>query len=300
MSNEELVERIKQGENSLMSDLYMNCRRFIIAIIKHIGIEQAEDCEDAMQDAYFGLYEAVYGLDESKGYKFLTYAKYHIQTAIQRGKLKSSDLPEYVYSQRRQILRKRSELMQSLGRYPTQAELALKMNMDVKTVNYILNVAKPIKSIYEDVKGVDNLTVGDTIADNRIDFENDIAAADERRYISQVVGEAINELPEEEKEVIRMSYLEGLPYTAIAQKVDKSVEWVRQLKRKGLRKLRHPRISRRLLDEDIDRRTSFYNHRGVSKFNTTWTSSTEQTVLQREYLKKQLENCKEVSENKTT
>ena len=114
------------------------------------------------------------------------------------------------------------------------------MNMDVKTVNYILNVAKPIKSIYEDVKGVDNLTVGDTIADNRIDFENDIAAADERRYISQVVGEAINELPEEEKEVIRMSYLEGLPYTAIAQKVDKSVEWVRQLKRKGLRKLRQP------------------------------------------------------------
>ena len=54
------------------------------------------------------------------------------------------------------------------------------------------------------MKGVDNLTVGDTIADNRIDFENDIAAADERRYISQVVGEAINELPEEEKEVIRM------------------------------------------------------------------------------------------------
>lgn len=131
MSNEELVERIKQGENSLMSDLYMNCRRFIIAIIKHIGIEQAEDCEDAMQNAYFGLYEAVKGFDESKGHKFLTYAKYHIQTAIQRGKLKSSDLPEYVYSQRRQILRKRSELMQSLGRYPTQAELALKMNMEI-------------------------------------------------------------------------------------------------------------------------------------------------------------------------
>ena len=285
MSNEELVKRIKQGEKGLMSELYQNCRSFIIAIIKHIGIEQPEDFEDAMQDSYFGLYEAVKRFDESKGYKFLTYAKYHIQTAIQRGKLKCSDLPEYVYSQRRQILRKRSELMQSLGRYPTYTELALNMSMDVKTVNYILNVAKPIKSIYEDVKGVDNLTVGDTIADNRIDFENDIAAADERRYISQVVGEAINE-------VIRMSYLEGLPYTAIAQKVDKSVEWVRQLKRKGLRKLRHPRISRRLLDEDIDRRTLFYNHRGVSAFNTTWTSSTEQTVLQREYLKKQLENSK--------
>lgn len=296
MSNEELVERIKQGENSLMSDLYMNCRRFIIAIIKHIGIEQAEDCEDAMQDAYFGLYEAVKGFDESKGYKFLTYAKYHIQTAIQRGKLKFSDLPEYVYSQRRQILRKRSELMQSLGRYPTQAELALKMNMDVKTVNYILNVAKPIKSIYESVEGTDELIVSDTIPDNRIDFENEIATADERACVRAVV----EELPEAEKEVIKLSYFEGLPYSVIAQQIDKSVERVRQLKQRGLRQLRHPRISKRLLDEDIDRRTLFYSHRGVSTFNTTWTSSTEQTVLQREYLKKQLENCKEVSENKTT
>ena len=287
MSNEELVERIKQGENSLMSDLYMNCRRFIIAI-KHIGIEQAEDYEDAMQDAYFGLYEAVKGFDESKGYKFLTYAKYHIQTAIQRGKLKCSDLPEYVYSQRRQILRKRSELMQSLGRYPTQTELALKMDMDVKTVNYILNVAKPIKSIYESVKGVDNLTVGDTIPDNRIDFENTIAAADERACVRAVV----EELPEAEKEIIKLSYFEGLPYSVIAQQIDKSVERVRQLKQRGLRQLRHPRISKRLLDEDIDRRTSFYNHRGVSKFNTTWTSSTEQTVLQREYFRKRLENSK--------
>ena len=296
MSNEELVERIKQGENSLMSDLYMNCRRFIIAIIKHIGIEQAEDCEDAMQDAYFGLYEAVKGFDESKGYKFLTYAKYHIQTAIQRGKLKFSDLPEYVYSQRRQILRKRSELMQSLGRYPTQAELALKMNMDVKTVNYILNVAKPIKSIYESVEGTDELIVSYTIPDNRIDFENEIVTADERACVRAVV----EELPEAEKEVIKLSYFEGLPYSVIAQQIDKSVERVRQLKQRGLRQLRHPRISKRLLDEDIDRRTLFYSHRGVSTFNTTWTSSTEQTVLQREYLKKQLENCKEVSENKTT
>ena len=267
MSNEELVERIKQGENSLMSDLYMNCRRFIIAIIKHIGIEQAEDYEDAMQDAYFGLYEAVKGFDESKGYKFLTYAKYHIQTAIQRGKLKCSDLPEYVYSQRRQILRKRSELMQSLGRYPTQTELALKMDMDVKTVNYILNVAKPIKSIYESVKGVDNLTVGDTIPDNRIDFENTIAAADERRCINKAVGEAVSELPQEEKEAIRLFYFKGMTYTDIAELKGVAAADVRREVAKGLRQLRHPRISRRLLDEDIDRRTLFYSHRGVSTFN---------------------------------
>ena len=96
MSNEELVKRIKQGEKGLMSELYQNCRSFIIAIIKHIGIEQPEDFEDAMQDSYFGLYEAVKRFDESKGYKFLTYEKYYIQTAQQRGELQTSDVPEYI------------------------------------------------------------------------------------------------------------------------------------------------------------------------------------------------------------
>lgn len=67
MSNEELVKRIKQGEKGLMSELYQNCRSFIIAIIKHIGIEQPEDFEDAMQDSYFGLYEAVKDLMKVKG-----------------------------------------------------------------------------------------------------------------------------------------------------------------------------------------------------------------------------------------
>lgn len=191
-------------------------------------------------------------------------------------------------------MRKRSELMQSLGRYPTQAELALKMNMNVKTVNYILNVSKPIKSIYESVEGTDELIVSDTIPDNRIDFENTIAAADERACVRAVV----EELPEAEKEIIKLSYFEGLPYSVIAQQINKSVERVRQLKQRGLRQLRHPRMSKRLLDEDIDRRTSFYNHRGVSAFNTTWTSSTEQTVLQREYFRKRLEERGTVSENK--
>ena len=77
MSNEELVKLIRGGKCELMGELYTQNRRFIMAIVKRIGI-QSDNYEDAMQDAYFGLHEAVRRFDERKGYKFLTYAKYHM------------------------------------------------------------------------------------------------------------------------------------------------------------------------------------------------------------------------------
>lgn len=60
MTNEELARLIKQGNNDLMSELYEQNRRFIFALIKHIGI-QPDNYDDAMQDAYFGLHTAVQG-----------------------------------------------------------------------------------------------------------------------------------------------------------------------------------------------------------------------------------------------
>ena len=81
-------------------------------------------------------------------------------------------------------------------------------------------------------------------------------------------------------------YFKGMTYTDIAELKGISASDVRRDVARGLRQLRHPRISKRLLDEDIDRRTSFYHHRSVDRFNTTWTSSTEQTVIDRDYMRR--------------
>ncbi|MGN0107746.1 MAG: sigma-70 family RNA polymerase sigma factor [Hominilimicola sp.] len=283
MTNEEIVRLIRQGDNALMADLYEQNKRFIIAVIKHIGIG-ADNYEDAMQDAYLGLHEAVNGFDESKGYKFLTYAKYHIQVAIQRGQSKALHVPEQVRDAARKIRRIQSRLTQELDRIPTTAELSKYTGLDAETIKYTLNAVKPVKSIYEPV--TDDLILGDIIQDTKSDFENDIAAADERRYISETVSEAVSELHEAEKEAIQLFYFKGMTYTDIAELKGISASDVRRDVARGLRQLRHPRISKRLLDEDIDRRTSFYHHRSVDRFNTTWTSSTEQTVIDRDYMRR--------------
>lgn len=282
MTNEKIVMLIKQGNGALMADLYENNKRFICDVIKHIGI-QPENYEDAMHDAYFGLHEAVNGFDESKGYKFLTYAKHYIQRAIQRGQCDTLHIPDYIRITARKIKRIQIQLTQQLNRTPTASELSCFTAIDTETIKYILNTVKPLKSIYEPI--ADDLFLGDTIADTSIDFENDIADSDERIYIHETLKAIIYTLPEAERTAIQLHYLQGLTYKEIGQIIGISIERVRQLINKGLQILRHKKDIYALFEDEIDSRTSFYRHKGLNAFNITWTSSTEQTVIDREYMR---------------
>lgn len=287
MTNEELVKAVRGGKREFMAELYEQNRRFIFSIVKHIGI-QADEYEDAMQDAYFGLYEAVQGYDAGKGYKFLTYAKYYIQSAVQRGQNNALHIPEYMYITARKIKRMRDKLTQELNRIPTTAELSEYTGIDIKTITYILNTVKPVKSIYEPLSGdTEGLIVGDSIEDKTITFERDTANADEARYIRGIID---NALAGAEKEAVILFYFKGMTNTDIAEHLQLTASEVQKHISKGLRKLRHPRISKRLIDTDIDRCTSFYRHKGIKAFNTTWTSSTEQTVLDRDYIRLRYNN----------
>ncbi len=287
MTNEELVKEVRGGKPELMSELYEQNRQFIFSLVKRTGI-QADEYEDAMQNAYFGLYEAVQGYDADKGCKFLTYAKYYIQNAIQRGYGNVLHIPEYIYTAARKIKRKRDRLTQELNRIPTTAELSEYTGIDIKTITYILNAVKPVKSIYEPAGGdTEGLTVGDSIEDKTVTFERDTADADEARYMRTVIDSA---LAGAEKEAVILFYFKGMTYTDIAEHLQLPASEVQKHISKGLRKLRHPRISKRLIDTDIDRRTSFYTHRSLKTFNTTWTSSTEQTVIEREYISRQIQD----------
>lgn len=284
MTNEEIIRAIRSGQRELMADLYENNKKFIFAIVKYIGI-QPDDYEDAMQDAYFGLYEAVNGFDTDKGYKFLTYAKYHIQTAIQRGYNNALHVPEYIRDTARKIKQVRNNLTTVLGRTPTAAELSDNTGLDIQTLNYTLNAVKPVKSIYEPLDGdMDNLTIADSIEDESITFEDDIAATDERR----IVHSLIKELPEAERKVIQLYYFSRLTRNEIARRLEISPTEVRCYINKGLRLLRKTKLGRLFVEYEVDRRTNFYNPRGLNAFKTTWTSATEQTVIRREYLESEI------------
>ncbi|MGM9936208.1 MAG: sigma-70 family RNA polymerase sigma factor [Candidatus Ornithomonoglobus sp.] len=278
MTNEELVKQIKEGHNELMSDLYEQNKPIIRMIAQRLQPD-INDYEDALQNAYLGLVEAVNGYDESTGYKFITYAGYHIRQAIKRGNHDIRHIPEYLAVRANTISRAQNELAQQLDRMPTTAELSRKTGLSIKAIKYTLKAVMPVETIYKPLG--EDFTIADTIQDNTIDFENDIAEADEQRYLHTIV----NELPERERQVIQSYYFQGLTYSEIGQRLNVSPERVRILKKQGLRYLQHPKMIRKIIGDELDRCTLFYKHRGIRAFNNTWTSSTEKTVLEREYLR---------------
>lgn len=289
MTNEALVRYIRQGDSELMGKLYEQ-NKPVIRMIAQKLTDNASDYEDALQDAYFGLVAAVNAYDEDRGFKFITCASYHIRTAIKRGKTAVQPIPEWLQLRAAKIKQAQNELAQQLQRTPTGAELSLRTGLSVEQIKYTLRAIKPPKAI--DTPLDEDFTIADTIADNSVDFENDIAEADEQQRLHTVV----DELPERERQVIQFHYFHGLTYKEIGQNLNISIERVRQVIRVALQHLRHPRMARKLIDEEIDRRTSFYRHRGIQSFNNTWTSSTEQVVLDREnYRRKEIEKLLQTS-----
>ena len=243
MTNEELVRRIKQGDTALMADLYEKNRRFINSLVRRAGIPQ-NDYEDAMQNAYIGLHAAVNSFDESKGCKFLTYASYRVRSAILRGQSRALYIPEGAQNTASKVIAVREQLAQRLDRAPTAAEIGGNMDINVDTISAILNAIQPTRSIYEPLK--DDLTLGSIIQDKNIDFENDIAAADEWRYIRKTIAG----LPEQYREVIEMHYFDGMTYGEMSEATGIKESILGYRVQVALKLLRSLQRRRRLFDAD--------------------------------------------------
>ncbi len=276
MTNEELIMCIKDGNKELMSELYTQNIRLIQIIARKLCAD-INDYEDAMQDAYIGLAAAVEAYDKDKGAKFMTYAEYHIKLAIRRGKCTARHVPERIRYRAACICKVQNELALQLGRTATKAEISDKTGLTAEQIKHTLDAVAPVRSIYEPL-GEDDFTVADTIQDNNIDFENDIAAADEQRFVHDVV----EELPEREREALKLYYFYRMTYAQVGKQLHVSGNYARELVKKGIKQLQSPQIKQKFLDDTIDSVTPFYQHRGVQAFNNTWTSVTEKAVLDRE------------------
>src|SRR5690554_1151309 len=101
MTNEELVEQIQRGINQSdnIEQLYQQNRGYIFTIAKRYA--HVCDTEDLMQEAYFGLYEAVQRYENSAGVLFMSYAAFWIKQAI-IGYLENNGLtvrmPSHIYN----------------------------------------------------------------------------------------------------------------------------------------------------------------------------------------------------------
>lgn len=128
----------------------------------------------------------------------------------------------------------------------------------------------------------DGLTVGDTLGEDCPELEA-IEEQDYREYIAKVVREAVARLPENYRKAVEAHFLDGVPYTTIAENMGVSKQWAHQLGQCGLRKLRENTKNVELKKLYFGER-NLYRGTGAMSWRDTGMSAPEREVMRLEML----------------
>lgn len=283
MSNEELVEQIQKGINvsANMEQLYLQNKGVIYKIARRYS--NYVNIEDLMQEGYIGLHEAVSKYSSDREVKFITYASFWLQRAMEKC-LEHQGGVVRAPRDLRQMITKYKKVVDAIekqtGREPSDKEVCLSLGISqtsLDNVRWYISCFSNLESLEGTITDTDGLPLGDAIPSNH-DVENEVICKMVDEDLDNLWKVVYNNTSKEENEVINLRYRNNMTLQAIGDKLGVTRERVRQIETKSLRKLRVPRI-RRLLEDDFDLVESMAYRGSVSIFKNTWTSSTEKAAM---------------------
>ena len=236
----ELGKRVRAGDERAVEKLIKSNLRFVLLIAKQYE-GRGLPLSDLISEGNLGLIKAAQRFDETKGFKFITYAVWGIKQSIQDALEKQVDVvrvPAHYHRAKLRFEKVHSKMQQKVGGEPSLDEITQELNIESVDLTTVINRSK--NAIYID------RPIGDDGA-RMIEFiENDASESPESNLLKQSlkndIEHLLSTLKPKQKLVLRLlfGFETGMPMSLreIGKRLKISAERVRQIKEEALKRLR--------------------------------------------------------------
>ena len=252
--NEDELKRLKvdvlKSQRAKEKLAETNLRLVVSIAKKYVG--RGMSFLDLIQEGNMGLMKAVDKYDYNRGFKFSTYATWWIRQAITRAiadQARTIRIPVHMVETINKLVRIQRQLVQDLGRDPSNEEIADIMGIEVEKVSEIRKIAQEPVSLETPIGEEDDSHLGDFIED---DTAIDPGEAANYTMLREQLNDVLSCLGAREKRVLQLRFglIDGTPRTLeeVGKEFDVTRERIRQIEAKALRKLKSPNKSELLKD----------------------------------------------------
>lgn len=249
----EILEQIKRGKkisDEAKGRMAKSNLRLVVSIAKRYT-NRGLPFLDLIQEGNIGLMKAVDKFEYKRGYKFSTYATWWIRQAISRAiadQARTIRIPIHIIETINQINKIIREHLQKDGKEPDVSVIAKEVGLSVDKVKQVIKITKEPISLEAPIGNEDDGKFGDFVEDRNSLSPMDHILKDD---LKEQIDEVLDQLNDREKAVIRMRF--GLmddesdrTLEEIGKELNVTRERVRQIESSAIKKLKHPKVGRKL------------------------------------------------------